>query len=226
MLSRDVAIVNGMVRTKDSIKTKDADKNLYIEKEGANYNGYVLGVSGDHPQYIMVRHGVAPEDLAKYARNNGLTITDLKTRDGGPGSGVAGHTSLENEADSHVLQHGYKGYLFSKNKNGGFTITGRPGSIYEKVVKNFNSGEEAKNYINKEDQEYERKLNRESSRFEREGNYDSKTKDENLKEKLIRLAEQAGDKEYADDIRNGKVPLSQSELVRRIDWYTTRTVGQ
>ena len=58
------------------------------------------------------------------------------------------------------------------------------------------------------------------------GQKDSKTKDENLKEKLIRLAEQAGDKEYADDIRNGKVPLSQSELVRRIDWYTTRTVGQ
>ena len=58
------------------------------------------------------------------------------------------------------------------------------------------------------------------------GQKDSKMKDENLKEKLIRLAEQAGDKEYADDIRNGKVPLSQSELVRRIDWYTTRTVGQ
>ena len=52
------------------------------------------------------------------------------------------------------------------------------------------------------------------------------TKDEDLKEKLIRLAEEAGDKQYADDIRNGKVPLSQSELVRRIDWYTTRTVGE
>lgn len=50
---------------------------------------------------------------------------------------------------------------------------------------------------------------------------DSKTKDGDLKEKLIRLAEQAGDKQYADDIRAGKVPSSQSELIRRINWYET-----
>lgn len=81
MLSKDIAIINGMVRTKDSLKVKDADRNLYIEKEGSNYNGYVLGVSGEYPQYIMKKHGVPLEDIIAYAKSNGLTITDLKVRD-------------------------------------------------------------------------------------------------------------------------------------------------
>ena len=54
---------------------------FYVEKEGANYNGYVLGVSGDYPQYIMKKHGVSLEDIIAYAKSNGLTITDLKVRD-------------------------------------------------------------------------------------------------------------------------------------------------
>jgi len=62
-------------------KTKDADMKFYVEKEGANYNGYVLGVSGDYPQYIMKKHGVSLEDIIAYAKSNGLTITDLKVRD-------------------------------------------------------------------------------------------------------------------------------------------------
>ena len=62
-------------------KTKDAYMKFYVEKEGANYNGYVLGVSGDYPQYIMKKHGVPLEDIIAYAKSNGLTITDLKVRD-------------------------------------------------------------------------------------------------------------------------------------------------
>jgi hypothetical protein len=48
---------------------------------------------------------------------------------------------------------------------------------------------------------------------------DSKTKD-TQRELLAKLAEKAGDKEYADDVRSGKVPSSM--IAERINYYQTK----
>lgn len=103
MLSKDTTIINGMVRTKDSLKVKDADRNLYIEKEGLNYNGYVLGVSGEYPQYIMKKHGVPLEDIMAYAKSNGLTITDLKVRDSKTGDARNGMIRTKDSSGEEAL---------------------------------------------------------------------------------------------------------------------------
>jgi hypothetical protein len=42
--------------------------------------------------------------------------------------------------------------------------------------------------------------------------------EESEKDKLIRLAKDAGDDEYAEDVKNGKVP--QSGYKKRIAYYT------
>ena len=152
MLSRDVAIVNGMVRTKDRKTKDDVDKILYSRQ------GFVIKKDKDG-------------DILVFIPNKPAGIY-FKTFEG----------ALK-FVNSFVKDREY--------------LSGHGTGIFQRLA----------------EKELKKSWN----------NEDSKTKDEDLKEKLIRLAEQAGDKEYADDIRNG---YTDSQLRRNnatYSWWLFRT---
>jgi hypothetical protein len=220
MLSKDVAIVNGMVRTKDSA-TKDSDvvvaqntlSHQKVKEASGLFNcGYLY--SGSEVTFTDVSD---KQKLLAWIKNNGGNVIRFedtkKTKDGEEQTigNYEGYRLVFKNGFVRALEDGFTKFeVLSSMGNGGWTQAD--------VKKLMNKIDARRSGMN---DSYTQEIAKQIEDLTKEYN----TKDENLKEKLIRLAEEAGDKQYADDIKNGKVPLSQSELVRRIGWYTERTVG-
>jgi hypothetical protein len=214
MLSKDVAIVNGMVRTKDSVKVRDAVRPGLVQVGKTLFwhgrEGDVVSVQGD----IIILDIDGEKYKVRAGECEAGTTGDSKTKDGEEQTigNYEGYRLVFKNGFVRALEDGFTKFeVLSSMGNGGWTQAD--------VKKLMNKIDARRSGMN---DSYTQEIAKQIEDLTKEYN----TKDEDLKEKLIRLAEEAGDKQYADDIRNGKVPLSQSELVRRIDWYTTRTVGE